>query len=550
MRLPLFRLLIVPAVALAATAAAQDGYQMPPDNIVRIAEAPPTPGISVSPDKAHAVLTHRESLIPLAELSRTELRIAGLRIDPAANAMSRRRMFRGLTLKALDGGAETAVTGLPDPLRGDHLSWAPDGSRFAFTHTGDDGVELWTVNAGSGAATRVTSGVNAIFRNTPFHWLSDSAHLAVRIVDADRGMPPEAPAVPETPVIQETTGRVAPARTYQDLLTSPHDNALFNYYGAARAVVVDLSGGATEIAGPGIIDRFAPSPDANYLLVSTVHEPFSWLVPYSRFPHRIEIRDRSGAVVREVADLPLHEEIPIGRDSAPTGPRSVGWRGGPRRQPRLDRGPRRRRPARRGLGARRAGAALGPLRGRSRGAAPGPAAHERRDLRRRPRGGHHALVDHPRRADLEHSDGGRRRTNAGVRHLLRGPLRRAGNAADHPERAGRPGAAYLGGRIEGVPDRGGRVAGGQPALRGRVGPQDRRDPPPLPVGRRLLRDPAGAPRSGGRAAPHPEGDPDHASQLLRPRPRERQRGERHHRYRPPVSRSSGRGPRTHPLPAQ
>ncbi len=327
MRLPLFRLLIVPAVALAAFAAAQDGYQMPPDNIVRIAEAPPTPGISVSPDKAHVVLTHRESLIPLAELSRAELRIAGLRIDPAANAMSRRRMFRGLTLEALEGGAETAITGLPDPLRGDHLSWAPDGSRFAFTHTGDDGVELWTVDAGSGAATRVTSGVNAIFRNTPFHWLSDSAHLAVRIVDADRGMPPQAPAVPETPVIQETTGRVAPARTYQDLLTSPHDNALFNYYGAARAVVVDLSGGATEIAGPGIIDRFAPSPDANYLLVSTIHEPFSWLVPYSRFPHRIEIRDRSGAVVREVVDLPLHEEIPIGRDSAPTGPRSVGWRG-------------------------------------------------------------------------------------------------------------------------------------------------------------------------------------------------------------------------------
>ena len=332
MRLPFHRLLIVPAVALAAAAlaaaaAAQEGYQTPPDAIVRIAEAPPTPGISVSPDKAHAVLTHRSSLLPLAELSRAELRIAGLRIDPAANAASRRRMFRGITLERLDGGAETAITGLPDALRGDHLSWSPDGARFAFTHTGDDGVELWTVDAGSGAATRVASGVNAIFRGSPFRWLGDSAHLAVKIVDPGRGMPPEAPAVPETPVIQETTGRVAPVRTYQDLLTSPHDNALFSYYGAARAVVADLSGNTTEIAGPGIIEGFAPSPDGSYLLVTTIHAPFSWLVPYSRFPHRIEIRDRSGAVVREVADLPLHEEIPIGRDSAPTGPRSVNWRG-------------------------------------------------------------------------------------------------------------------------------------------------------------------------------------------------------------------------------
>ena len=39
------------------------------------------------------------------------------------------------------------------------------------------------------------------------------------------------------------------------------------------------------------------------------------------------MRDRSGALVHVVADLPLMEEIPIGRDSAPVGPRAVGWRG-------------------------------------------------------------------------------------------------------------------------------------------------------------------------------------------------------------------------------
>ncbi len=314
-------------LALAAPKAGAQGYQTPPGEIAEIAEAPPTPAIAVSPDKAHAVLLHRSSLTPLAELSRPELRIAGLRIDPQANAASRRRMFRGISLQRLDGGAAAAVTGLPEPLRGDHASWSPDGSRFAFTHTRDDGVELWVLDAASGDASRVLGEVNAIFRGSPFRWLSDSAHLAVRIVDAERGAPPTAPAVPETPVIQESTGRVAPARTYQDLLTSPHDNALFLHYGAARAVVADLAGNTTQIAGPGIISGFAPSPDGNYLLVTTVREPFSWLVPYSRFPHRIEVRDRSGALVREVADLPLQEEIPIGRDSAPTGPRSVGWRG-------------------------------------------------------------------------------------------------------------------------------------------------------------------------------------------------------------------------------
>ncbi len=321
------RLLFVSAVLLTASASAQEGYRMPPEDIARIAEAPPTPGISVSPDKTHAALTHRSSLIPLTELARPELRIAGLRIDPAANAASRRRMFRELTLERLEDGGAVSITGLPEPLRGDHLSWSPDGSRLAFTHTGEDGVELWTVETASGAATLVLEGVNAIFRGSPYQWLGDSAHLAVRIVDPERGSPPEPPTVPTTPVIQETTGRVAPARTYQDLLSSPHDNALFRYYGAARAVIADLSGGATEIAGPGILAGFAPSPDGAYLLVTTIHEPFSWLVPWSRFPRRIEVLDRDGALVHSVAELPLQEEIPIDRDAAPTGPRSVNWRG-------------------------------------------------------------------------------------------------------------------------------------------------------------------------------------------------------------------------------
>ena len=314
-------------LVFAGFASAQDGYRTPPAAIARIAEAPPTPGISVSPGATHAVLLHRSSLLPLAELARPELRIAGLRIDPAANAASRRRVFRELTLKRLPGGAEVALSGLPANLRGDHLSWSPDAGRFAFTHTGDDGVELWVVEAESGEATRLLDGVNAIFRGAPYRWFGDGATLAARTTDPQRGAPPEAPAVPETPVIQESSGRVAPARTYQDLLQSPHDNALFRYYGAARAVIVDLSGAVTEVAGPGIIETLAPSPDGNFLLVKTIHEPFSWLVPWSRFPHRIEVRDRAGALVREIADLPLHEEIPIGRDAAPTGPRAVGWRG-------------------------------------------------------------------------------------------------------------------------------------------------------------------------------------------------------------------------------
>lgn len=309
-----------------APASAQTGYETPPDAIVRIAEAPSTPAISVAPGAAHAVLLHRDSLIPLAELARPELRIAGLRIDPATSAASRRRTWNALTLKRLADGAEVVLTGLPSPLRGDHFAWSPDGSRFAFTHTRDDGVELWVAEAAGGAARRVLDGVRSPFRNAPYHWLPDGSGFVAR-VPAGGGSGVAPAEAPIAPVIQETTGRVAPARTYQDLLTNRRDEDLFVAHTTARVVTTDLSGNETEIAAPGIVREAVPSPDGRFVLVTTIHRPFSYLVPYSRFPQRLEVRDRAGTVVHEIADLPLMEEIPIGRDSAPTGPRAVGWRG-------------------------------------------------------------------------------------------------------------------------------------------------------------------------------------------------------------------------------
>ena len=344
------------ALFAAAPGLAQTGYRTPPEAIARIAEAPTTPGISVAPGAAHAVLLHRPSLIPLRELAKPELRIAGLRLDPATSAASRRRTWNALTLKRLADGADLPLTGLPEPLRGDHFSWSPDGSRFAFTHTRDDGVELWVADAGGGEARRVLDGVRAMFRDWPYHWLPDGAGFVARVAVAEGALEGVAGAaraasrflpgaaglaartaddrlrdrsapLPISPVIQETTGQAAPARTYQDLLTDSRDEELFVAHGTARVVTVDLDGNATEIAGPGIIRDAVPSPDGRFVLVTTIHEPFSYIVPYSRFPRRIEVRDRSGEVVHEVADLPLMEEIPIGRDSAPTGPRAVGWRG-------------------------------------------------------------------------------------------------------------------------------------------------------------------------------------------------------------------------------
>ena len=63
------------------------------------------------------------------------------------------------------------------------------------------------------------------------------------------------------------------------------------------------------------------------MLVRTRHRPYSYQLPISSFPQRIDVLDlASGALVKAVADLPLADNVPTNFDAVPTGPRGHAWR--------------------------------------------------------------------------------------------------------------------------------------------------------------------------------------------------------------------------------
>ena len=68
---------------------------MPPKAIADIVDAPATPGVSISPDKKQILIMERSSLTSIEELSQPELRLAGLRINPATNGRSRSSYYTG-----------------------------------------------------------------------------------------------------------------------------------------------------------------------------------------------------------------------------------------------------------------------------------------------------------------------------------------------------------------------------------------------------------------------------------------------------------------------
>ncbi len=312
-------------MGLAIPAAADNAYHTPPQVLVDIVDAPPTPGVALDPQRQWLLIMERPSLPPISELAERELRLGGLRIRPQNHAPSRAGYLTGLRLLRLSDLSERRFSGLPDGARITNPQWSPDGSRLAFTNIRPDGVELWVAEVATGEARRLAGSLNLTASTEP-RWLADGRTLVCTLVDPDLGPEPQASDVPAGPVIRESSGHAAPARTFQDLLKSASDEALFEHYLTSRVARVTLDGQVTPIGAPGLVSDLSPSPDGRYLLVQSLHRPFSYLVPADRFPRKVEVWDLDGKVVRTVADLPLEEEIPITFDSVETGPRAVSWR--------------------------------------------------------------------------------------------------------------------------------------------------------------------------------------------------------------------------------
>lgn len=324
-RIGLFTVLALAAPSLAP--AQTDGaYRTPTQVLVDIIDAPPTPTVLLDPKKEWMLLQKQPSLPPVTELAERELRLGGLRIRPRVNGPSRTAYYTGLELLRLSDLAKREITGLPAGARIENVRWAPDGSRVAFTNTAADGIELWVAEVGTGQARRLTDvRLNLAAQLAPA-WLPDSRSLVCATLVAGRGAEPQASAAPAGPVVQENLGRTAPARTYQDLLKSAADEALFEYYLTAQLARISLEGEVVPLGAPGIVWGFEPSPDGRYLLAERLHRPFSYLVPAYRFPRQVEVWDLEGKTVRQIADLPLQDEIPIAFGSVAPGPRDITWR--------------------------------------------------------------------------------------------------------------------------------------------------------------------------------------------------------------------------------
>ncbi len=297
------------------------GYKQPPQNVMDVLNAPSTPTTSVSP--AHDKILLAESLRnpPISELAQPMLRLAGLRINPNTNGQHLQIYFVKLSLKNIADGRETPVA-LPQGAKVISPNWSADGKYIAFGNQTPSGIELWVLDTASAKARMLKNiKVNTAFGG--FDWMPDQRKLLVNLVPAKRGFAPTASGVPTEPNIQETAGKTGAVQTFQDLLKSPTDEKLFDYYATSQLAVVSLEGKTKEIGQPAIFDTADISPDGQHILTSRIEHPYSYLYPASRFPKQVEVWDLQGKMLYKLASLPLQDNLPV--QGVPTGARSYGW---------------------------------------------------------------------------------------------------------------------------------------------------------------------------------------------------------------------------------
>ena len=302
-------------------------YQKPHESILELADVPMAPSVRINTKGDKVVLLERNRFKSIVELSEQELRLGGLRINPVTNIGSRVRYNTGIAIQIVGHENSVKVKGLPADGRFANFSWSPDENFMAFSNTTLKGVELWLLDIDKAEALKLSEDKLNANMGRPFSWYRDSKSLLVRFLPENKkALIEKSTAIPYGPTVTVNDGKKAQNRTYQDLLKDKSDEFNFEQLVRSELYKISLTGEKELWKKSAMYKSFSFSPDGQYILLTTIEKPFSYLVPMNRFPAKTVIYTQAGEKVKTILEVPLIEDLPKGFMSVRQGMRYLSWR--------------------------------------------------------------------------------------------------------------------------------------------------------------------------------------------------------------------------------
>ena len=327
----MYRIFYLSLLIILARIIAQENlnYQQPPNEILNLVDVKLPPRVLMDENKKYLVCIYRDAFKTIKELSEKEMRLAGLRINPKTNIGSRTNYYKDIKIANLRRKKTVLrrVRGLPTEPRLANFIWSPDQTSIAFTNTTFHGVELWVLNVSGGVVKKLTDAIVNANLGDAVNWYQDGKSLLVKLVPGNREEITDSEnVIPIGPRISTNDGKKAQNRTYQDLLKNRIDEHNFEQLALSEIHKVNLYGKKTLWQESDMYRNISFSPNGEFVMVTKIQKPFSYLVPYSRFPSKTIIYTKSGDTVRTLVEVPLIEDLPKGFMAVRKGKRNFSWR--------------------------------------------------------------------------------------------------------------------------------------------------------------------------------------------------------------------------------
>lgn len=326
---------------------ADEGYITPPEAIAKLVAAPrelnatystPSPGA-----RRYFMRLVSDGLPSLALVGKAHHNLGGWQVDQRANRERNltMRSSAGLEITEWETGRKVNVA-IPAGARVGSAAWSPDGNQVAFFALFDDATQIWVADAATGKARAVSPRTVMATTVTQPQWTANGQALLTVLLPDGRGPEPREPVLASGPMVRLNENNKLKTRTYADLLMTPYEKDLVAYHMKGQLALIDAKSRAVrKIGAPGLVRSVDASPDGQYLRVTYVEEPFSYVLPVSSFGTREVILDGTGKVLTEISKRPLREgeeptdptdpqpraaASPAARAAAPdTGKRNLAW---------------------------------------------------------------------------------------------------------------------------------------------------------------------------------------------------------------------------------